>query len=194
MASAGLLALLGPLLAGSGAVVSLVSGRTPLIAHRRVGWRGETLWMLKLRTMWSDPERGTRRRSRWIEHIEDEDGPERKQADDPRVSNRFARLCRRYSIDEIPQLWHVLCGEMALVGPRPMTAREIGRHYGEDADELLRVKPGMVGLWQISGRNLLTYAQRRRLDLEFVRSRSLGMYVRILARTVPEVLRGAGSW
>ncbi len=192
LAAAGILVALTPVLAGCAVVVSLASGRTPLIAHRRVGWRGRTLWLLKLRTMWHNTpaERGTG----WIEYIEDEAGPEDKRAGDPRVTNWFARFCRRHSIDELPQLWHVVRGEMSLVGPRPMTASEIRRYYGQDADEVLQAKPGLAGLWQVSGRNLLTYAQRRQLDLHFVRCRSLGMYARILLRTVPEVWRGAGSW
>ncbi len=194
ISAACLLAALSPLVVGCGLVISLISRRTPLIAHRRVGWRGDTLWMLKVRTMWNGAVASGERRWRWVEYIEDEFGPEQKQAGDARVTNWFARFCRRHSIDEIPQLWHVIRGEMALVGPRPMTASEIRRYYGADAEELLQVKPGMAGLWQVSGRNLLTYAQRRQLDLEFVRDRSLQMYAKILLRTLPEICRGAGSW
>lgn len=85
-------------------------------------------------------------------------------------------------------------GEMSLVGPRPLTAGEIRSQYGTDAAEILSLKPGISGLWQISGRNRLTYEQRRRLDLEFVRNRSLRMYTRILLRTVPEVWGGGNTW
>jgi lipopolysaccharide/colanic/teichoic acid biosynthesis glycosyltransferase len=83
---------------------------------------------------------------------------------------------------------------MSLVGPRPVTDAEIQRYYGRDADEVLQVKPGLAGLWQISGRNRLTYEERRRLDLRFVRNRSVRMYLRILLRTIPEVWRGSNSW
>ncbi len=188
-----MLAVASPVLLGCAAAIAVLSRRTPWIAHRRVGWRGETLWMLKLRTMWGD-EVPVVRASRWVEYIEDERGPQHKQAGDPRVSNRFARFCRQHSIDELPQLWHVIRGEMALVGPRPMTAAEIRRHYGADADEVLQVRPGIAGLWQVSGRNRLSYDERRALDLRFVRERSLAMYARILLRTIPEVWRGANSW
>jgi exopolysaccharide production protein ExoY len=189
-----MLAALAPVVAGCASVMALVSRRTPLIAHRRVGWRGQALWMLKLRTMWNHDTGDARCGWGWIEYIEDEAGPEDKRADDPRVTNRFARFCRRHSIDEIPQLWHVLRGDMSLVGPRPMTAGEIRRYYERDAEEILQVRPGIAGLWQVSGRNLLTYSERRELDLRFVRHRTLGMYFRILTRTIPEVWRGAGSW
>lgn len=188
--SVGLLTLLSPLVAGTALTVRLMSGRTPFIAHRRVGWRGEALWMLKLRTMWDD-EPGERRG--WVEYIDDTEGPERKGPVDPRVPSRFARFCRRHSIDEIPQLWHVICGEMSLVGPRPVTAGELRRYYGRDAAEVLREKPGIAGLWQVSGRNSLTYSQRRKLDLELVRNRSFRLYARILLRTIPEVLSGRNT-
>jgi lipopolysaccharide/colanic/teichoic acid biosynthesis glycosyltransferase len=185
-----LLILAAPVLLVSAAVIALLSGSTPLIAHRRVGWRGSTLWMLKLRTMWS----GGPRRRVWIERIEDDFGPERKHAADTRVKSAFARFCRRHSIDELPQLWHVVRGEMALIGPRPLTVRELRQFYGETAEETLRLKPGIAGLWQISGRNRLTYDERRRMDLEFVRERSVKMYLRIAWRTLPEIFSGANSW
>jgi exopolysaccharide production protein ExoY len=170
--------------------VWLLSGRAPMIAHKRVGWRGSALWMLKLRTMW---DAAPAERWGWVERIDDEDGPGRKSASDSRVPCAFARFCRRHSIDEIPQLWHVICGEMALVGPRPVTAREIREYYGAEADEMLQVKPGIAGLWQTSGRNRLTYRERRAMDLEFVRRRTVRMYFRILLRTLPEVWSGANA-
>ena len=107
-----------PVLCACAAVLALQSGQSPLIAHRRVGWRGSTLWMLKLRTMWDDAQ--DRGRFRWIEPIDDQAGPLQKDADDPRVPSAFARFCRRHSVDELPQLLHVILGEMALIGPRTL--------------------------------------------------------------------------
>lgn len=186
-----LLIPLTPLITASALVVAMASGRSPFIAHRRVGWRGSPLWMLKLRTMWAGC--ATEGRSRWIEYIDDQQGPQRKHAGDPRVGGWFARFCRQHSIDEIPQLWHVIRGEMSLVGPRPLTPAEICRQYGTAARQVLRVRPGIAGLWQVSGRNRLSYAERRALDLEYVRTRSLGMYLHILCRTIPEVIHGRNS-
>jgi exopolysaccharide production protein ExoY len=180
-----------PAIALCAAAIRLLSGRSPFIAHRRVGWHGAELWMLKLRTMWD--EGGTPSGGAWVERIADERGPARKTDSDQRVPHSFARFCRRHSIDELPQLLHVLRGEMSLVGPRPLTATEIRAHYGTDAAEILSLKPGIAGLWQTSGRNRLTYEQRRRLDLEFVRRRSFGMYTRILLRTIPEVWGGGNT-
>jgi lipopolysaccharide/colanic/teichoic acid biosynthesis glycosyltransferase len=180
-----------PAIALCAAVIRLLSGRSPFIAHQRVGWRGSDLWMLKLRTMWD--KRTQAPSEAWIERIADDSGPSHKSPFDSRVPHPFARFCRRHSLDELPQLVHVIRGEMSLVGPRPLTAGEIRSYYGTDAAEILSFKPGIAGLWQISGRNRLTYEQRRRLDMEFVRNRSLRMYVRILARTVPEVLGGGNT-
>lgn len=185
-----------PVTLTSALLIWVLSGRTPLIAHRRIGRDGATLWMLKLRTMWERGARanGARAENRWIERIADDLGPECKLENDPRVPGKFPQFLRRHSIDELPQLWHVISGEMALVGPRPVTERELRQYYGAHADEVLSLRPGLAGLWQISGRNRLTYHERCRLDLELVRNRSLAMYVAILLRTVPEVLRGQNSW
>jgi exopolysaccharide production protein ExoY len=191
--SVALLMAAGPVVAGAALVVWALSGRSPLIAHRRVGWQGATLWMLKLRTMWEG--RATDGRgSGWIEYLDDDRGPELKHPDDSRVTSGFARFCRRHSIDELPQLWHVIRGEMSLVGPRPVTQSELERYYGPVAPEILEMKPGLAGLWQVSGRNRLSYAERRDLDLQLVRGRSAKLYLRILLRTVPAVWSGSGSW
>lgn len=193
-AAIALLMLLLPAVLASAISIWLFSGRTPLIAHRRVGLGGSTLWMLKFRTMWRLGETKTGPPSGWIEHIADEDGPDSKTKSDPRVAGAFARFLRRHSIDELPQLWHVIVGEMSLVGPRPMTDRELRRHYGAQADEVLLIKPGLTGLWQVSGRNRLTFDERLRLDLALVREWSVVMYLAILVRTLPEILRGQNSW
>jgi exopolysaccharide production protein ExoY len=190
-----LLVLALPVMLASAFLVWAFSGRTPLIAHRRVGWQGEALWMLKLRTMWNRPTgEDAANRRRWIERIDDDRGPALKGSSDPRVPGRFAHFLRRHSIDELPQLWHVISGDMSLVGPRPVTERELRRYYGRHADEVLQLKPGLAGLWQISGRNRLTYAERCRLDLKLVRERSLSMYFGILLRTFPEVFSGENTW
>jgi lipopolysaccharide/colanic/teichoic acid biosynthesis glycosyltransferase len=191
VAAGAFLTAASPVLAGIAAAVAILSRRSPLIAHRRVGYRGETLWMLKFRTMWSEPDAWC---GGWVERIDDTHGPRFKTPADPRVTSGFARFCRRYSLDELPQLWHVVRGEMSLVGPRPLTLREIREHYDGAADELVSVRPGIAGLWQTSGRNALPYEERRRLDLLYVRQRSAGLYARILARVVPEVLSGRNAW
>jgi exopolysaccharide production protein ExoY len=184
--------LLLPLILGCAILVRILSGRSPWIAHRRVGWQGSTLWMLKLRTMWSpSPAQGA---GGLVEYIDDDSGPANKRPSDPRVSNAFARFCRRHSLDELPQLWHVIRGDMSFVGPRPLTASELRRHYGILAAEVLSVKPGIAGLWQISGRNRLSYAERRALDLKLVRQFDFGVYLRVLTGAVREVFSSRNTW
>jgi exopolysaccharide production protein ExoY len=190
---AAIIALL--LLAPAGLVIAiticLLSRRGPLVAHRRVGWRGSPLPVLKFRTMW---ENGAPR-ARW-EAIEDVSGkmPPAKGPGDARVQSRFAAFCRRYSLDEIPQLYHVVKGEMSLVGPRPITRAELDYYYGDLTDEILSLRPGLTGLWQIRGRNQLSWERRRRLDLLLVRRASAGLYFHILVRSIPAVLSGRGAY
>jgi lipopolysaccharide/colanic/teichoic acid biosynthesis glycosyltransferase len=147
--------------------------------------------MLKIRTMWSPGESS---QGGWVERVADARVPARKGAPDPRVTSSFARLLRRYSIDELPQLVHVATGRMRFVGPRPLTSQEIETYYGPAALEVLSVPPGLTGLWQIMGRNRLTYAQRRRLDVFLVRHASPRLFARILLATPGRVLSGQDAW
>ena len=172
--------------------VRALSGRSPLIAHRRLGLNGEPFWIIKLRTMWDESPAPAA--AGWIEYLRDTDVPPIKGSPDPRVTSRLAAFCRRYSVDELPQLLQISTGRMSLVGPRPLTARELDAYYGADSAEVLSVRPGLTGLWQVMGRNHLTYAQRLRLDLFFVRKRGLGLYLRILFRTPMSVLSGRDAW
>ena len=188
-----LLALASPLLL-TGIVIVLLSRRTPLVAHQRQGRHGHPFWMLKFRTMWGGPERAQRRFPALISYVREEPAWAFKASDDPRITSRFARFCRRYSLDELPQLAHVVTGKMALVGPRPLTHGELKTHYGSAASEVLEVKPGLTGLWQVMGRSRLSYAERRKLDLALVRSRSVRGWTTILLRTIPQVLSGKDSW
>jgi exopolysaccharide production protein ExoY len=190
--SALLLIALSPALLVIAITIYVISGRSPLIGDCRVARYGRRFWMLKLRTMW--PRGGYRpRRFHWTEYLESESrGP--KVVDDPRVTSGFAAFCRRHSIDELPQLWHVIDGTMSYVGPRPLTSGELEQHYGDDTWEVLAAKPGLSGLWQVLGRSRLSYRQRKRLDLRLVRHESFGLYLAILRRTVIGVLRGKSAW
>jgi exopolysaccharide production protein ExoY len=190
-AAAALFILVLPPLVVSAAAVWILSGRPPFIAHRRMGCGGSVLWVYKLRTMWN----GRRRVPfRLVEYVKADPAESRKPRADPRVCSRFAAFCRRYSIDELPQLLQVARGEMALVGPRPMTAAEYDLHYADTAFEILSVTPGLTGLWQIKGRSRLNYSQRRRLDLFLVRKLSPLLYAYILIRTPIRVVTGCDAW
>jgi exopolysaccharide production protein ExoY len=196
LAGALLIALL-PALAVLLLAVALASRKSPFIAHRRLGRYGQEFWMLKIRTMWDRSHRAGRKTSSWIEYvieyIRDTHVPAFKGARDPRVTSRLARFCRRFSLDELPQLIHVLSGRMRLVGPRPITREEWNTYYGVSAKEVLSVSPGMTGLWQVMGRNRLTYAQRRRLDLFYARHSRPRLDLLLLLRTPARVLSGRNA-
>jgi exopolysaccharide production protein ExoY len=189
-----LLLLLAPLLAFTGLIIWLLSRRAPLVAHARVGRNGKEFWVVKLRTMWGAGAMHCCPKSYLIERLFAAAAPEVKSARDPRVTSAFAAFCRKYSIDELPQLYHVLRGEMSFVGPRPLTRDELSQHYGPAAREVLRLKPGLTGLWQVRGRSRLNYRQRRRLDLFLVRKWSFRLYVLLLLTTIPRVLMGTDAW
>jgi exopolysaccharide production protein ExoY len=188
-----LLALASPVLGAAMISIIVLSRRSPLVAHRRVGFAGRDIWVLKLRTMWN---RADRTAPCLIERLKPSQTEFHlpKTARDPRVTSSLAAALRRYSIDELPQLWHVICGHMSLVGPRPLTAFELETYYGVDASQILTKRPGLTGLWQIRGRSRLTYAQRRRLDLFLVRKWSISLYFRVLLATAPRVLAGKDAW
>jgi lipopolysaccharide/colanic/teichoic acid biosynthesis glycosyltransferase len=186
----GVLIGLLPVLAAVLFAVAVASRRSPFIAHRRVGRYGEDFWMLKVRTMWDRTQPSSPEAPSWIEYLGDTHVPAFKGARDPRVTSRLALFTRRFSVDELPQLVHVLSGRMRLVGPRPVTRQEWNEYYGVSATEVLSVSPGMTGLWQVMGRNRLTYPQRRRLDLFYVRHRTSQLDLLLLLRTPVRVLSG----
>ena len=193
VAGAAVLIAASPVIGASAATIALLSRRSPFIAHQRVGEAGELLWVWKLRTMWSRQPPEPREQG-WVEYIVAEPPRGPKNPSDLRVTSRFAKFMRRHSIDELPQLWHVARGEMALVGPRPLTRTEIVRYYGSRADELLSVKPGITGIWQTRGRSAIKFPERAAMDLELINSRSARTYISILLRTLPALFHGKGAW
>ena len=159
-----------------------------LFRQARVGRDGRIFEMLKFRSMVEDAhqQRGT------LADQNEHDGPLFKIKDDPRVTPVGRRL-RRYSIDELPQLWNVVRGDMALIGPRPPLPDEVAL-YGGDIARRLMVKPGITGLWQVSGRADISWTEAVRLDLYYVENWSLTMDLAIIAKTAKAVLAGSGAY
>lgn len=163
-----------------------------LYRHLRVGQGGRQFYTLKFRTMRKDGEEVLRRYLEENPEARAEWERERKLKEDPRVL-RVGRWLRRFSLDELPQAANVLKGEMSLVGPRPVTEEELKR-YGEALELYLKVKPGLTGLWQVSGRNGLPYEKRVALDRYYVQNWSVWLDLYLLARTAWAVFRKEGAW
>jgi lipopolysaccharide/colanic/teichoic acid biosynthesis glycosyltransferase len=191
-----LLALLAPLLAVIATIIRFDSPGPVLFRQRRVGRDTEPFTVNKFRTM-HDGAPHDRHREFVLGLIKDEHrqrdtpGPHFKMTEDERVT-RFGRALRRSSLDELPQLWNVLRGEMSLVGPRPPIPYEV-EHYPPHWFARFAVKPGVTGLWQVNGRSEVTLEEMVRLDVEYTHRRSLWFNLSILARTVPAVLSGRGA-
>jgi lipopolysaccharide/colanic/teichoic acid biosynthesis glycosyltransferase len=183
-----LLCLSAPVLASIACAIKLTSKGPILYRQRRLGRNARTFECLKFRTMVPDAE-GLLTSD---PQLQEEFRRNFKLRADPRVTPVGAFL-RRSSLDELPQLFHVLRGQMSLIGPRPIVPGELAL-YGDLGEVLLSVKPGLGGLWQASGRSDLTYEERVRLDVEYVRRRGVLMDLSLLARTAIACLRGRGAY
>jgi len=182
------LLILSPLVLGLTLAVRLDSRGPALFRQTRVGEGGATFTMIKFRTM----HVGADRMLENLAHLNESDGNQFKIRADPRLT-RLGSVLRTLSLDELPQLFNVLAGHMSLVGPRPPLPSEVDAYTAVERRRLL-VKPGMTGLWQVGGRANLSWSDSVRLDLRYVESWSLPLDLRILARTLPEVLRRNGAF
>jgi exopolysaccharide biosynthesis polyprenyl glycosylphosphotransferase len=183
-----LLAGLSPLLLGTAVAIRLTSPGPALFCQQRLGRLGRPFVFWKFRTMRVDAERELGSLLQMNEH----DGALFKIRADPRVTS-LGRWLRRYSIDELPQLWNVLRGSMSIVGPRPCLPAEIEGHEADVRRRLL-VKPGMTGLWQVSGRSDLTWEEAVRLDLHYVENWSIAFDLVIVWKTIAAVLSKRGAY
>ncbi len=174
------------------AVAVKLSSRGPVLhISERLGQFGRPFKIYKFRTMLPDAdstlekilEASSEHRQQWQTGA--------KLSADPRVT-RFGRFLRRSSLDELPQLYNILKGDMVWVGPRPIQQQERQR-YGKDCETLHSVKPGLTGLWQVSGRSELTYTQRVKIDLEYIARRNICLDLKILLKTCLEIFRARGA-
>jgi exopolysaccharide production protein ExoY len=181
-----LLVLFSPLLLLVFLLIRLVSPGPVLYRHERIGFGGRPFYCYKFRTMRLDAKkeleavlsRSPAMREEWLST--------RKLRKDPRLIP-FGRALRRLSLDELPQLWNVVCGDMSLVGPRPVPQDELDAMYGPRSKEYISARPGITGLWQVSGRSSVGYDQRVEFDRRYVNEWSLTKDMVILGRTIPAV-------
>jgi exopolysaccharide biosynthesis polyprenyl glycosylphosphotransferase len=176
-----------PLVIGLAIVVKFDGGPV-FFRQTRVGQGGREFGMFKFRSMVV----GSEALLTELDAINEADGPLFKLHDDPRVTP-VGRVLRRYSLDELPQLFNVLGGSMSLVGPRPPLPQEVAA-YDQDARRRLRVKPGMTGLWQVSGRSNLSWDEAVRLDLRYVENWTIALDVQIMIKTIRAVITGFGAY
>jgi len=189
IAGATLALVLGaPVLALLAVAIRLDSPGRVIFSQTRVGQNGSRFRMLKFRSM----RMGSEDELESLRGLNESDGPTFKIRDDPRVT-RVGRILRRHSLDELPQFWNVLRGEMSLVGPRPPLPDEVAR-YQDWHVRRLEVRPGLTGLWQVSGRSLLSFDEQVLLDIHYVENWSIWLDLQILLRTVPQVLLADGAF
>jgi len=177
------------MLLGIALAVKAESRGPVLFRQIRVGRNGRTFQMYKFRSMVTDAERLLPT----LEGESDGNGVLFKKKLDPRVT-RVGRVLRRCSIDELPQLFNVLRGDMSLVGPRPPLPSEVERYGGVDMHRRFLVKPGLTGLWQVSGRSNLSWEDSVRIDVRYVENWTLTFDLMILWKTIGAVLRGSGAY
>jgi exopolysaccharide biosynthesis polyprenyl glycosylphosphotransferase len=182
------LVVLAPILAAAAIAVKLSSPGPILFIQERHGLHKRRFLMYKLRTMYVNAEV----RQTELEAQNEASGPVFKIRDDPRITP-VGRFLRRTSIDELPQLWNVLRGDMSLVGPRPLPVRDVQRFTEGALMRRFSVRPGVTGLWQVSARSSLDFEDWVRLDMQYIDDWSLTLDARILALTLPAVLRGSGA-
>jgi lipopolysaccharide/colanic/teichoic acid biosynthesis glycosyltransferase len=168
-------------------LIKLTSPGPIFFRHKRLGRNGREFWMVKFRTMAVDAEERLRKDSQLREQF----AASYKIKGDPRITG-LGDFLRKTSIDELPQLWHVLKGDMTLIGPRPIVQPELSRYaiYGK---KLLAVKPGLSGFWQACGRSDTTYAERVLMDMQYIDHRCLSLDLRLLLSTAVAVLRKSGA-
>ncbi|MBC8050705.1 MAG: sugar transferase [Chitinophagales bacterium] len=178
---------LAPLVLIAAVLVLVAMGRPVLFIQNRVGFGGRTFRCMKFRSMVSDA--GARLEAHLAENpvAAAEWKTSQKLTNDPRVT-RLGLMLRKSSLDELPQLFNILKGDMSCVGPRPITPSEVMR-YGRHAAEYVKVRPGLTGLWQVSGRSSASYKRRVTLDRVYVRRLSMLADIMILLKTPPAVLR-----
>lgn len=184
-----LLLVLAPLIVGIAIAIRLTSTGPAFFRQQRIGANGREFCLLKFRTMHVDAEC---RLAEVLAGNDCADGLLFKMKRDPRVTG-LGRWLRRYSLDELPQLFNVLSGQMSVIGPRPPLPSEVSR-YSNDVRRRLMVRPGLTGLWQVSGRSNLTWEESVRLDLFYIENWSLALDLLILWKTVPAVLLGRGAY
>lgn len=187
------LILLSPVFLTLAFAIKLTSQGKIFYAQERIGRGAKSFYCYKFRTMYSDADErllkilasDPKKRIEWkLKH---------KLTDDPRITP-LGKFLRQTSLDELPQFWNVVRGDLSVVGPRPVVQDEIDRHFGVKAYKILSVRPGITGLWQVSGRNDTSYEERVKLDETYIDKQSLLLDLKLIFKTLPVMLASKGAY
>ena len=162
-------------------------------SSKRVGKEGHPISCWKFRTMVQDADKKLSLLLQENSHLKQEWETYFKLKDDPRIST-IGKILRKTSLDELPQFYNVLKGDLSVVGPRPVTQEEIQKYFGSKATKILSVRPGLTGIWQTSGRSLLTFEERIALEESYIDRQSLSLDLRIICKTIPAMFSSKGAF
>jgi len=188
-----ILGLLSPVFFLIALAIKLGSKGPVVYAHKRIGRGGKVFNCYKFRTMYPDADIRLKEILEKDPELKIEWETSYKLKNDPRVTP-IGSFLRKTSLDEFPQFWNVLKGNLSVVGPRPVVLDEIIKHYGEKAAKVLSIRPGLTGLWQVSGRSDTSYTKRILLDEEYVNNQSLALDIKLVLKTIPAMLSSKGAY
>lgn len=187
------LALTSPLLLFCAIAIAITSKGPIIYGHQRIGRGGKPFTCYKFRTMYPDADHRLKMLLASDPAIKEEWDQNHKLKDDPRVTV-IGRFLRKTSLDEFPQFWNVLKGDLSVVGPRPVVKEELIKFYGKNAAIVLQIKPGLTGLWQVSGRSQTSYERRVQLDVEYVKRSGFWFDLWLVLKTIPALLFSKGAY
>ena len=173
--------------------IRLTSKGSPVYTHQRIGRGGKPFLCYKFRTMYADADERLARLLDENPKLQKEWQQTRKLKDDPRITP-IGRFLRKTSLDEFPQFCNVIRGDLSVVGPRPVVNEEIVNYYGEKAFKILSMRPGLTCLWQVSGRNDVSYSKRVELDEQYIDNHSLLLDLNLILKTVPTIILSKGAY
>ncbi len=191
--SLAILTLLSPVFLLIALAIKLSSKGPIVYGHKRIGRGGKIFNCYKFRTMYPDADVRLKEILKTSPELQAEWERSYKLKNDPRVTP-IGSFLRKTSLDEFPQFWNVLKGDLSVVGPRPVIKDEIVKYYGVKAGKVLSIRPGLTGLWQVSGRSDTSYARRILLDEEYINNQSLALDIKLVLKTIPAMLSSKGAY
>ena len=176
------------------ALIVAVTSKGPIVyAHNRIGRGGKKFGCYKFRSMYFDADKRLQELLKNNPDLKKEWENNFKLKNDPRITP-IGSFLRKTSLDEFPQFWNVLKGDLSVVGPRPVIQDEIVKYYGDKAAKVLSIRPGLTGLWQVSGRSNTSYDVRVLLDEEYINKQSLALDIKLVLKTIPAMLTSRGAY